>query len=332
MKIFIPVILSLLLVWTASAQDEVRKLKLIEDPDQQSSMYNHYKGAVLLEIPANGIREFRINTGAGEVEITPSNLPVITVAAEVVIMAPNAQKADSYLSRDMELSLERQNDQAILISSFDYENEASGSTNPFDFLKSPNRQINLKINVPNGIFLKINDNSGDLILANLKNNMDINDGSGLIYLNNIDGDIDINDNSGDIVLKNINKGTPQLPIIKIVDNSGEIRMENIRGNTTIIDASGDIRVTDLTGNLSVNDNSGDIRLTQIDGDLTIDDTSGEIIVRTVAGNIVISDSAGDIYIRDVLLNVNIRNAGAGGLTLEEVRGKVSGDLRRLNNH
>lgn len=319
--------------WTVAAQDEVRKLTLVEDRDQNSSVYNYYKGDVLLEIPSHGILEFKINTGAGEVEITPSNLPVITVDAEVVIMAGNAKKATNYLASDLKLSLEKKGDKAILISSFDYSREEgnSESMNPFDFFKSPDRQVNLKIKVPNDIYLKINDNSGDLILANLKNNVDIHDGSGLIYLNNIDGNIDIDDNSGDIVLKNINKRNPQQHAIQIYDNSGEIKLDNIRGETTLTDASGDIRVTNLVGSLSVNDASGSIRLNNIEGDLSVDDTSGDIISRTVAGNIVVYDNSGDIYIRDVLLDVNIKSAGAGDLTLEDVRGKISGDLRKLNN-
>lgn len=321
------------LSWGATAQDEVRKITLVEDTDQNSSVYNYYTGNVLLEIPSHGVKEFKINTGAGEVEITPSSLPVITIEAEVVIMAGNAKKANNYLSRDLKLSLEKKDDQAILISSFDYlrEKENAETMNPFDFLKSPDRKINLKIKVPKDIFLKINDNSGDLILANLINDVDIYDGSGLIYLNNIDGDVDIDDNSGDIVLKNINKQNPQQHKIKIHDNSGGIRLENIRGEMSLTDASGDIRITDLMGSLSINDASGEIRLTNIEGDLKLDDASGDIISRTVAGNVEVYDSSGDIYIRDVLLDVNIKTAGAGSLTLEEVRGKISGDLRKLNN-
>jgi hypothetical protein len=317
----------------ATAQEEVRKITLTEDTEQNSSVYNYYTGNVLLEIPSHGLQEFKINTGAGEVEITSSALSIITVEAEIVIMAGNAKKANNYLSRDLKLSLEKKNGLAILISSFDYikEQKHAETMNPFDFLKSPDRQINLKIKVPKGIFLSIDDNSGDLILANLINNVDIHDGSGLVYLNNIDGDIDIDDNSGDIVLKNINKQNPQQHRIKIYDNSGGIRLENIRGDMSLTDASGDIRITDLMGSLSINDASGEIRLSNIEGDIKINDASGDIISRTVAGNIEVYDNSGDIYIRDVLLDVNIKAAGAGDLTLEEVRGKISGDLRRLNN-
>lgn len=333
MKNLILILLCASICRISNAQDEVKKITLVEDSEQSSSVYNYYTGDVLLEIPSHGIEEFKINTGAGEVEITPSTLPVITVEAEVVIMAGNSKKANNYLSRDLKLSLEKKGGQAILVSSFDYlkKKENAETMNPFDFLKSPDRQINLKISVPKNIFLNIDDNSGDLILANLTNDVDIHDGSGLIYLNNVDGDIDIDDNSGDIVLKNINKQNPHKHNINIYDNSGGIRLENIRGEMSLTDASGDIRITDLVGGLSINDASGEIRLSNIEGDLKLDDSSGDIISRTVAGNVEVYDSSGDIYIRDVLLDVNIKMAGAGDLTLEEVRGKISGDLRKLNN-
>ncbi|GEM_PF-7022711 len=319
--------------FSSRAQQQVKQITLVEDPEFDSNIYNYYSGETLLEVPSQGVVTFDINTGAGEVEITPSSLPVITVEAEVIIMTSNEKKANKFLSEDLELSLEKKGDRAILISSFDYNSPEDGHdrVNPFDFLKSPDRKINLKIKVPNNIFLDIDDNAGDLILANLVNDLDIYDGSGLLYLNNIDGNIVIDDHSGDMVLKNINRQSPAQHQLKIRDNSGEIRLENLRGELTLNDASGDIIITDLVGSLKLNDASGDIRLTNIEGDLTVDDASGDIISRTVAGNVEIYDNSGDIYIRDVLLDVNIRTAGAGDLTLEEVRGKISGDLRKLNN-
>lgn len=332
MKTLFTSLIVLLSLLNVRAQDEVKQITLTEDPDFESNMYNYYSGEVLLELPSQGVVAFDINTGAGEVEITPSSLPVITVEAKVIIMTGNEKKANKFLSEDLELSLERKGDQANLISSFDYSNNEKGNDvdNPFDFLRSPDRKINLKIKVPNHISLDIDDNSGDLILANLVNDVDIYDGSGLVYLNNIDGNIMIDDASGDLVLKNINRQSPEMHQLKIRDNSGEIRLENIRGEAKLNDASGDIRVKDHVGNLVLNDASGDIRLTNIEGDLTVDDASGDIISRTVAGNIEVYDSSGDIYIRDVLLNVNIRDAGAGNLTLEDVKGKITGDISKLD--
>ncbi len=321
------------LLWpiTGYAQTDTLLLDLKKTSNSDDELYDEYKGSLILELPTSGITNFKIQAGAGELEISQSNLPLITVEAEVGVYASNESKVDEILSEELDLSLEKKAGQAHLRSYIAFDDDQDRGFTPFEFFKAPYRFINLKIKVPAGISLDIDDQGGDIVLAGLTNDVKLNDNSGYIYCNNTNGSLTISDNSGDIFLKNINQDIASIPNIVIDDNSGEIKIINARGNIRLDDTSGGIYLENIKGNARIDDTSDDIRVFDLDGDLEIDDNSGDINGRNIGGHAIISDNSGDIILRKVLLDVNIKNAGSGDLWLSDISGNVSGDLRKLSN-
>ena len=128
-------------------------------------------------------------------------------------------------------------------------------------------------------------------------NLDIDDGSGPIEIAHIRGAITIDDGSGSIQANDVGA-------ITIDDGSGRIELSGVRGNIEIRDGSGAITIVDVVGNVEIHDGSGNIDVQQVDGSIDIWDGSGAIIIRHVT--------------RDVDLHA----VGSGGVSIEDVRGRV----------
>ena len=126
----------------------------------------------------------------------------------------------------------------------------------------------------------------------------IDDGSGETEIDNITGDIELDDGSGEIIIQDVTGN------LEIDDSSGELTIENIRGHVRIDDSSGDLILED------------------IQGEITIDDGSGSIRVRDCLGDVTISDGSGSIRINNIEKDVIIKRAGSGGVSINNVKGRV----------
>lgn len=129
-------------------------------------------------------------------------------------------------------------------------------------------------------------------------NLRVEDGSGWIEIKDIDGNLWVDDGSGDIDISNI-RGD-----VEIEDGSGETSLNNISGYVEIDDGSGELDIEDIRGDLNVDDGSGDMRITNI------------------SGNVFVTDGSGSIIINGVDKDVTIKEAGSGGLSIHDVKGKV----------
>lgn len=130
-------------------------------------------------------------------------------------------------------------------------------------------------------------------------NLKVEDGSGFIEMRDVDGNVMID------------------------DGSGGIDAANITGEVVISDGSGSIELRDISGFVEVDDGSGEIKIENVRGDLTVDDGSGSMRISKVTGNVVVSDGSGSIYIEEVDRDVTIREDGSGGLSIHDVKGKVT---------
>lgn len=129
-------------------------------------------------------------------------------------------------------------------------------------------------------------------------NLRVEDGSGWIEIKDIDGNLFVDDGSGDIDISNI-KGD-----VEIDDGSGETNLNNISGYVEIDDGSGELEIENIRGDLNVDDGSGDMKITNING------------------NVFVTDGSGSININGVDKDVTIKEAGSGGLSIHDVKGKV----------
>lgn len=127
----------------------------------------------------------------------------------------------------------------------------------------------------------------------------------------------IDDGSGSIEVADIANN------VKLDDNSGSTEMNNIKGNVFIDDGSGSIELTSIGGDVEIDDGSGTITLENVSGDVDIKDGSGTIKIFKIGGSVVVSDGSGGIYIDGVDKDVNIKRAGSGSVSIQNVKGKVS---------
>jgi len=130
-------------------------------------------------------------------------------------------------------------------------------------------------------------------------------------------DLNVEDGSGAIEIRDVNGR------VRIDDGSGGIDLDNVTGDVEISDGSGELSINNINGNLEVDDGSGEIEIDDVQGNLYVDDGSGSMRISKITGNVVVSDGSGSIDIDGVDKDVTIREAGSGGLSIHDVKGKVT---------
>ena len=158
--------------------------------------------------------------------------------------------------------------------------EATG----WSFTGNSYNSMDLDIEVPQDLALKVKDSSGDMLLKNT-------------------GDVSVKDSSGDIEIEGA-RGS-----VSIQDSSGDIDIDEAAGDLTIVsDSSGDVDANDIGGNVLVEkDSSGDLRFTDIGHDVVVErDSSGDITVTSVGGDFrVLKDGSGSIRSNNVTGEVHL---------------------------
>lgn len=160
--------------------------------------------------------------------------------------------------------------------------------------------LDLVVEVPQGMAVRIEDGSGDLRVAGVGAAV-LHDGSGDLIASDIRGDLRIDDGSGDIEVSNV-AGS-----VEIDDGSGDVEIVDVRGSVGIEDGSGDARVRGVGGSVRVEDGSGEIRIVEVTRDVLIDDDgSGSIRVDGVGGDFTVdNDGSGDVSYTGVQGRVSV---------------------------
>ena len=225
-----------------------------------------FETAKTLDLNAQGIRRLDIRSGAGSLTVTGrEGLAAIEVKAEVVAPHVRDKDMERYLRDTVELTLEKRDDVAVLVSRIREERRI------FHF--GDDARIDLTVMVPKTLALAIDDGSGSIVVEDLAAALRVEDGSGSIDVRRIVGQVVIDDASGEVVV------------------------EDVEGDLEIDDGSGGIEVSDVTGNVSVDDGSGEIVIRRIGGTVTIDDGSGGIDIDNVEKDIrLINTGSGDVRI------------------------------------
>ena len=251
-----------------------------------------------LRVSAANVSQLKIDAEAGSLIIKgDSNATAITVNANIY-----AAKGDETYT----LTLEKHGDTAELISKLN-----NGSVS---FYSGSSPHIDLIVSVPAQLKLDIDDDSGDIVIRAMQNDINIDDDSGSIV---IEGgrNIRLDDDSGDIHIRNVSGN------INIEDDSGSIIIDQGQGRIDIEDDSGDIRIENSQGPARIIDESGSISVKTLGGALTIEDGSGDIDVRHIKGLVTITDGSGSIYVNDTL-GLTIIEAGSGDLSIDNINGPV----------
>jgi DUF4097 and DUF4098 domain-containing protein YvlB len=212
--------------------------------------WNDYTTVRELKLDAEAIEVFEIDAGAGGMEVRGvSGLDRLAVIATVIVPETNEDEATKYIDKKMRLSLEKAGNRARLVSEFE-----DGV-----FGKGSSARIDLKISVPAGIAIEIDDGSGSIDLIDTAADVSIDDGSGSIDVQGV-ANVSIDDGSGSI---DVSAATGD---VSIVDGSGSINVRSVGGSVTIDDGSGSIKVKDVEQDLVVvEDGSGSFSYSDVRG-------------------------------------------------------------------
>lgn len=233
-----------------------------------------------LQLDGASISSVRIDAGAGFLKIKGvQGLAQIKVIAELKVNQDN-----------FTLSLEKQGSTAELIADANPNNESNW------WGDSP--LINLTVELPMEMALKVDDGSGELNIANINGDIEIDDGSGAIILSEITGTLDVK------------------------DGSGNFSLSNLTGPLTLDDGSGSINIQNVVGDVQIDDGSGAIFIEQVSGKVFVEDGSGAMTISNVKGHVTLDDGSGGILLSHLADGVTILNEGSGGLTMNDVSGKV----------
>ena len=210
----------------------------------------------ILRLPADGLRAFRIDSGAGLLRVVgDSSLRDIEVTARIVAKGVSEKRMDDFVADEIRLSLEKRGDAAVLVS------DVKSEFRIFHFGRDA--VIDLTVRMPKALNLDIDDSSGSVEVEAVDGKLRLVDGS---------GSIDIRGVAGDVVIE---------------DGSGGIDVRDIGGNVSIDDGSGEIEVSDVRGDVVVDDGSGSIRIDRVEKDVRIEsEGSGSVHIGNVKGRVI----------------------------------------------
>ncbi|MGI9236959.1 MAG: hypothetical protein ACR2QZ_06155 [Woeseiaceae bacterium] len=171
--------------------------------------------------------------------------------ATVIVPESDEEDALKVIDKKMRLSLDRKGDRAKLDAFFEDGFFGRGSS----------ARIDLKISVPAGMALEIDDGSGSIELRDIAADVSIDDGSGSIQVHGVAS-------------------------LSIDDGSGSIDITSAAGDVAIVDGSGSIKVRSVGGSVSIDDGSGSITVSDVESDLIIvDDGSGGVDHSDIRGSV-----------------------------------------------
>lgn len=192
-----------------------------------------------LSLDAQDLQELVAETGAGSLEIIG-----VEGLTQIKLVADIYSNDDSKVI----LTLEKKANKAKLKA--DFESHSSFSNySPY---------IDLKLQVPAGLALDIDDGSGAMFINKMTADIKVKDGSGELVIHG-GNNVSIDDGSGAIEVSQVNGN------LAIVDGSGEIEVANVQSTVTINDGSGDINVVNTKGLTILSAGSGDVNFDKIDG-------------------------------------------------------------------
>ena len=226
-----------------------------------------------LAMPVEGIETLVVKCGAGSLNLRGvSTSDKIKISAQIEGENLSDDEFKELVQKNVHIALDKKAHQSILQSDL-----------KLPVKKDPDTRINLRIEIPETINVKIFDGSGSIDVRTLQANLQIDDDTGSIKIKNISGEV------------------------RIGDSSGSIAVEDIAGNVFVTDGSGSIAIESVQGDLNVKDGSGKITIVDVEGNVTISDGSGTIEIQDVERNVLII----------------IREEGSGLVEVEGVKGKVT---------
>jgi hypothetical protein len=207
------------------------------------------------ELAAGDARRVVVDAGAGSLEVRG-------VDGAGRIRAHGTAYAETQKVLDaIEVTVERHGDAVVV-------------TTVFPRRTRGNARLDLEVELPAGLPVRVDDGSGDLSVTHVAA-LDLDDGSGEVVVEDVRGDVSIDDGSGDMRVTGVGGS------VHLDDGSGEIVVRDVERDVVIgDDGSGDMRIHGVGGDVTVEDDgSGSIEVADVRGDFTLErDGSGDVDV------------------------------------------------------
>ena len=207
-----------------------------------------------LSLSAGNISKFEINCGSGSLEIRgDKRADKIEVFATIKVRNARRNRAEELIEEDLELTLEKKGNRAVLISKYQ-----RGSF----FRRNTQISVDLVVTIPRELDLDIDDGSGSIEIRDINGDIYIEDGSGGLKIKNIRGNVEIDDGSGQLDIYNIEGD------VEVDDNSGSMDIRDVDGSVIVSDGSGSIYISGVGKNVTIRaDGSGGVRIRNVKGDV-----------------------------------------------------------------
>jgi hypothetical protein len=215
-----------------------------------------YREVHELSVTADGLGTLVIDADSGSLDVRGvAGEDSIKVRATIIVDNADEEEGRKFISKRVELRLDRDDDAAQLIARVDQPTLRWGSGG----------RIDIEVVAPPTVALRIDDGSGPIEVADFVADILIDDGSGSIDVRSV-GNLEIDDGSGSI---EVNRASGN---VYVNDGSGSLTIEDVGGSVTIDDGSGSIRVNDVAGDLIIVDSgSGSVSFSGIEGTVEQDD-------------------------------------------------------------
>jgi len=227
-----------------------------------------------IEMAARGIHRLEVICGAGSLDvkgIEDSN--TIRVAAQVEVENVQKRMEQAFIDQNMHLDMKKTKDTAVLRSEF-------GPTAG----KGAEARINLVVEVPLRLDVKIIDTSGPIRVKETLGNIEIDDESGKIEVETVEGNVTVKDGSGSILIEDIDGK------VSVRDGSGPMEIYHVEGDVVVTDGSGEIIIRQIEGNVTVSDDTGDITIDGVSGNVFINEAgSGDLVIDNVGGRTTVRE-------------------------------------------
>jgi DUF4097 and DUF4098 domain-containing protein YvlB len=186
--------------------------------------------------------------------------------------------------------------------------------------------VDLTLSIPEGSFLTVNADHGDVSVEGLKNSADVTDAQGDVKFDGMTGDVHARMSDGDFSAHAI------AGQVFLNGHANDVTLSEIKGQA-VLDGEffGDTHLEQMDGSVHFHSERTDLDLPKLGGDLTLDSddltanqTIGPARIVTRSKNIELTQTTGDVHIENSDGDVNVSAAAPlGNLEIANRTGSVS---------
>ena len=248
-----------------------------------------HRESVEKTIPVDGRTAISVSNPSGLIKVRPVDGAVVALEATKVAKATNEGAARELAEQVKVRIVEGSDEIEIKVEIPSRFERGSGIS---DFLGIGTRrqvEVELYIQVPPSMKVKLATASGDVDVEGVEAGGDIDAASGDVWVSGCSGDFTVGVASGDA------------------------EVAGIRGNLSISSASGGLSIRDIRGSVEVSIASGDFVGRMIEGTFSLDGASGDVTVEECKGEVDVDTASGDVWLKDVVSELSV-NTSSGDVT------------------